>query len=202
MNNKRKFEEVSSEFVSQQRSDVISQRIEQPTQQEASSTSSNPPQQSTDARNSTVSVGTIAEQQQQRQQASSIEQETPTKQSIEFQELQLARRNLPIFEYRQSIIDAVKNNQVVVVIAETGSGKTTQIAQFLYEDASLVADGKLIGVTQPRRVAAVSVARRVASEMGVDVGGKVGYSVRFSGIDTFRSHFNIECATNNNVFRK
>ena len=64
-----------------------------------------------------------------------------------------------------------------VVIAETGSGKTTQISQFLH-DAGLTAEG-MVGVTQPRRVAAVTVAQRVAQEMGDKCGGKVGYTVRF-----------------------
>ena len=73
-----------------------------------------------------------------------------------------------------------KSNQCSVIIAETGSGKTTQIAQYLLEDGTLLAPDKMIAVTQPRRVAAVSVARRVASEMGVTLGATVGYAVRFA----------------------
>jgi pre-mRNA-splicing factor ATP-dependent RNA helicase DHX38/PRP16 len=69
---------------------------------------------------------------------------------------------------------------VIIVIGETGSGKTTQLAQFLYEDG-YCANG-LIGCTQPRRVAAMSVAKRVSEEMGCDLGGTVGYSIRFEDV--------------------
>ncbi|KAI7837808.1 hypothetical protein COHA_008436 [Chlorella ohadii] len=85
--------------------------------------------------------------------------------------------NLPIRQYQQQIVDSVRANAVTVVIGETGSGKTTQISQIL-EEAGL-AEGGLIGVTQPRRVAAVTVARRVAWEKKVELGQEVGYAVRF-----------------------
>eukprot|EP00878_Enallax_costatus_P028715 GHUV01031049.1.p1 GENE.GHUV01031049.1~~GHUV01031049.1.p1 ORF type:complete len:189 (+),score=40.73 GHUV01031049.1:141-707(+) len=85
--------------------------------------------------------------------------------------------NLPIRQYAADILDAVKNNDVVVVIGETGSGKTTQLSQILL-DAGYAKDG-IIGVTQPRRVGAVTVARRVAEERGVELGEEVGYAVRF-----------------------
>ena len=68
-------------------------------------------------------------------------------------------------------------HQVIVVVGETGSGKTTQLAQFLYEDG--YCNFGIIGCTQPRRVAAMSVAARVADEMGTKVGYEVGYSIRF-----------------------
>lgn len=84
---------------------------------------------------------------------------------------------LPIRRYADDIRKAVAANDVVVVIGETGSGKTTQLSQILLE-AGLAKNG-LIGVTQPRRVAAVTVARRVAEECGAQVGGLVGYAVRF-----------------------
>ncbi|RMZ55894.1 hypothetical protein APUTEX25_003860 [Auxenochlorella protothecoides] len=84
---------------------------------------------------------------------------------------------LPIRRFATPIAEAVRDNAVVVVIGETGSGKTTQISQILL-DAGLGAGG-MVGVTQPRRVAAVTVARRVAFERKVDVGQEVGYAVRF-----------------------
>ncbi|KAL9711118.1 hypothetical protein Ac2012v2_005657 [Leucoagaricus gongylophorus] len=88
------------------------------------------------------------------------------------------RKNLPIYKYKQDIIDAVREHQVLIVVAETGSGKTTQLPQYLHE-AGFTANGQKIGCTQPRRVAAMSVAARVAEEMGTKVGYEVGYSIRF-----------------------
>lgn len=84
------------------------------------------------------------------------------------------RRSLPMFQYREALVDAVKKYQVLVVVSETGSGKTTQIPQYLIEEGF----GK-VACTQPRRVAAMSVAARVADEMGVKLGSEVGYSIRF-----------------------
>ena len=92
-------------------------------------------------------------------------------------ELLEKRRTLPVYAYRTEFLEAVKDNQVLVVIGETGSGKTTQLPQFLHE----VGYSKvgLIGCTQPRRVAAMSVAARVSKEMDVVLGREVGYSIRF-----------------------
>ncbi|KAJ3222264.1 hypothetical protein HK099_002496 [Clydaea vesicula] len=88
------------------------------------------------------------------------------------------RDSLPVFEYRQLLLDAIRDHPVVIIVGETGSGKTTQVPQYLYEEG-YCKDGKKIGCTQPRRVAAMSVAARVAEEMGVKVGNEVGYSIRF-----------------------
>ena len=71
----------------------------------------------------------------------------------------------------------VRENQIVVVVGETGSGKTTQMTQYMHE-WGFTRIGK-VGCTQPRRVAAMSVAQRVAEEMGSSVGGLCGYSIRF-----------------------
>jgi HrpA-like RNA helicase len=86
-------------------------------------------------------------------------------------------RKLPAHEKREAIINAVRSSRVVLVVGETGSGKTTQIPQFLQQSGLL--GGKKVGITQPRRVAAVTVAKRVAFEMGVEIGSKVGYTIRF-----------------------
>lgn len=86
------------------------------------------------------------------------------------------RKNLPVWNYKDRIRDALSHSKNLVIVSQTGSGKTTQIPQFLLEGLE---NTWKIGVTQPRRVAAVTVAQRVASEMGVEIGGKVGYSVRF-----------------------
>ncbi|KAF9154178.1 hypothetical protein BGX20_004738 [Mortierella sp. AD010] len=88
------------------------------------------------------------------------------------------RESLPIYQYRQELLDAIEEHQVLVIVGETGSGKTTQLPQYLYE-AGYTKGGKKIGCTQPRRVAAMSVAARVAEEMGVKLGYEVGYSIRF-----------------------
>lgn len=88
------------------------------------------------------------------------------------------RKGLPIYQFREEIIQAVQDHQVLIIVGETGSGKTTQIPQYLHE-AGYTNDGMKIGCTQPRRVAAMSVASRVAEEMGVKVGNEVGYAIRF-----------------------
>ncbi|GLJ23329.1 hypothetical protein SUGI_0441370 [Cryptomeria japonica] len=84
---------------------------------------------------------------------------------------------LPINEYENEILKAVTHNSIVVIIGETGSGKTTQLSQIMHRHG-FTKSGR-VGITQPRRVAAVSVSRRVASEMGVRIGEEVGYSIRF-----------------------
>lgn len=87
------------------------------------------------------------------------------------------RKSLPVYEFREDLIQAVRDNQIIIVVGETGSGKTTQITQYLYEAG--FAKDRRIGCTQPRRVAAVSVAKRVAEEVGCKVSKEVGYLIRF-----------------------
>ncbi|CCM01881.1 uncharacterized protein FIBRA_03952 [Fibroporia radiculosa] len=94
------------------------------------------------------------------------------------QSIDETRKSLPIYQYREELLDAIKAHQVLIVVAETGSGKTTQLPQYLHE-AGYTANGQKVGCTQPRRVAAMSVAARVAEEMGTKVGYEVGYSIRF-----------------------
>ncbi|CAR28156.1 hypothetical protein ZYGR_0N06470 [Zygosaccharomyces rouxii] len=87
------------------------------------------------------------------------------------------RKSLPVYGMREELIQAVEDNQFLVIVGETGSGKTTQITQFLNEVG--FGEHGIIGCTQPRRVAAVSVAQRVAEEVGCRVGNEVGYTIRF-----------------------
>ena len=87
------------------------------------------------------------------------------------------REFLPAFAVREEVLNVIRDNQVTIVVGQTGSGKTTQLTQFLYEDG--YAARGLIGCTQPRRVAAMSVAKRVSEEMEVPLGGLVGYAIRF-----------------------
>ncbi|KAJ8747275.1 hypothetical protein K2173_013101 [Erythroxylum novogranatense] len=85
--------------------------------------------------------------------------------------------NLPIVQFEEQIIKTVEDNPITVIIGETGSGKSTQLSQILHRRG--YTKSGVIGVTQPRRVAAVSVARRVAQELGVQLGDEVGYAIRF-----------------------
>eukprot|EP00002_Diphylleia_rotans_P027747 TRINITY_DN5573_c0_g1_i4.p1 TRINITY_DN5573_c0_g1~~TRINITY_DN5573_c0_g1_i4.p1 ORF type:complete len:1034 (-),score=246.22 TRINITY_DN5573_c0_g1_i4:34-3135(-) len=109
---------------------------------------------------------------------------TPPQKSLT-ETLQESRKNLPIFPYRDELIQAIKDHQILIIVGETGSGKTTQIPQYLHE-AGFSKKGK-IGCTQPRRVAAMSVAKRVADEMGVKLGLEVGYSIRFEDCTSERT---------------
>ncbi|XP_006881777.1 PREDICTED: probable ATP-dependent RNA helicase DHX35 [Elephantulus edwardii] len=88
------------------------------------------------------------------------------------------RQKLPVFKLRNHILYLIENYQTVVIVGETGCGKSTQIPQYLAE-AGWTAEGRVVGVTQPRRVAAVSVAGRVAEERGAVLGHEVGYCIRF-----------------------
>jgi len=96
------------------------------------------------------------------------------------------RKSLPVYPYREDIIAAVREYQVLIIVGETGSGKTTQVPQYLYE-AGFCEGGKKIGCTQPRRVAAMSVAKRVADEVGCKLGNEVGYAIRFEDCTSERT---------------
>ncbi len=86
---------------------------------------------------------------------------------------------LPVSERREDIMAAIAANQVTIIAGETGSGKTTQIPKMCVELG--LAEKGLIGHTQPRRLAARTVAERIASELGVEIGAEVGFQVRFTG---------------------
>jgi len=97
------------------------------------------------------------------------------------------RVTLPVYEFKDQFQKCVAENQIVVLVGETGSGKTTQITQFLVDAGYCKRSGpggKMQGVacTQPRRVAAMSVSRRVAEEMDVTLGEQVGYTIRFEDL--------------------
>ncbi|EZG07081.1 hypothetical protein H106_03489 [Trichophyton rubrum CBS 735.88] len=87
------------------------------------------------------------------------------------------RESLPVFKFRKQLLEAVRENQLLIVVGDTGSGKTTQVTQYLAEGG--FANNGMIGCTQPRRVAAVSVAKRVSEEVGCQLGQEVGYTIRF-----------------------
>ncbi|SCW00355.1 LAFE_0C02366g1_1 [Lachancea fermentati] len=101
------------------------------------------------------------------------------KEQSRLQSIQSTRKSLPVYRYRQQLLDAIKENQILIVVGETGSGKTTQLPQYLVEEGYTKNGTLQIACTQPRRVAAMSVAARVADEMDVFLGKEVGYSIRF-----------------------
>ncbi|XP_053276304.1 probable ATP-dependent RNA helicase DHX37 [Pleuronectes platessa] len=94
-------------------------------------------------------------------------------------EIQAARLKLPVLAEEQVIMEAVKENPCIVICGETGSGKTTQVPQFLYE-AGYASESGIIGITEPRRVAAVSMSHRVAKEMNLST-RVVSYQIRYEG---------------------
>ena len=87
--------------------------------------------------------------------------------------------DLPITERREEIVAALGVHQVLIVAGDTGSGKSTQLPKMCLE-AGRGADGRRIGHTQPRRIAARTVAERIAEELGTSIGETVGFTVRFN----------------------
>ena len=92
------------------------------------------------------------------------------------------RKSLPIALSRERLMQELEARETVIIVGETGSGKTTQIPQYVHEVG--LAAGGMVACTQPRRVAAVSVARRVAEETGTELGDLVGYAIRFEEVSS------------------
>jgi pre-mRNA-splicing factor ATP-dependent RNA helicase DHX15/PRP43 len=105
--------------------------------------------------------------------------------SEQYQKILKARLKLPVYQFKDKLLDAVSKNQIVVVEGETGSGKTTQIPQFLVEAGYAEQGTSVVACTQPRRVAATSIATRVADEMDVPLGAEVGYTIRFEDVSDY-----------------
>jgi pre-mRNA-splicing factor ATP-dependent RNA helicase DHX16 len=149
-------------------------------------------------------------QQQQKEKLRINEHEDENKRK--HRTLQETRKTLPIYRFRDDLLTAIRDHQVLIIEGETGSGKTTQLTQYLYEEGYCEADIEegeeeeeddneidlpgvkkktkkkmMIGCTQPRRVAAMSVAARVAEEMNVKLGREVGYSIRFEDCSSERT---------------
>ncbi|CAO1621199.1 unnamed protein product [Parajaminaea phylloscopi] len=127
--------------------------------------------------------------------------------SQKYRDILAKRKALPVFAQVEDFLKKFQENQVLVMIGETGSGKTTQIPQFVaYSDLPHMKRGpdgapKLIACTQPRRVAAMSVAKRVAEEMDVSLGQEVGYTIRFEDA-TSRQHTFLKYMTDGMLLRE
>ncbi|CAI8047009.1 ATP-dependent DNA/RNA helicase DHX36 [Geodia barretti] len=100
--------------------------------------------------------------------------------NTKYQKMMEFRQKLPSWEKQEEILELIRENQVVVLSGETGCGKTTQVPQFILEDAVERGFGAQIQIicTQPRRISAISVAKRVAEERGERLGGSVGFQIR------------------------
>ncbi|KAJ3758406.1 P-loop containing nucleoside triphosphate hydrolase protein [Lentinula raphanica] len=112
--------------------------------------------------------------------------------------LQEQRSELPIAKGKDALIHEFREHDVTVLLGETGSGKTTQVPQYLLESG--LARNGMIAVTQPRKVAATSLAGRVAAEQNVALGSSVGYSVRFD--ERFSSQTRIKYMTDGMIVRE
>ncbi|KAF3967222.1 hypothetical protein CMV_008763 [Castanea mollissima] len=112
--------------------------------------------------------------------------------SQRYYEILVKRRDLPVWHQKEEFLQVFKSNQTVILVGETGSGKTTQIPQFVLEAIDIKTTPNkrkkmMVACTQPRRVAAMSVSRRVAEEMDVTIGEEVGYSIRFEDCSSART---------------
>ncbi|KAF4583901.1 DEAH-box ATP-dependent RNA helicase prp43 [Pleurotus pulmonarius] len=103
----------------------------------------------------------------------------PTPHTAQYKKILESRKKLPVYAQMDDFFTMFSEHQIIVMVGETGSGKTTQIPQFVAYSDLAHSNGKMIACTQPRRVAAMSVAKRVADEMDVQLGRQVGYSIRF-----------------------
>jgi ATP-dependent RNA helicase A len=117
--------------------------------------------------------------------------------------IQVTRKNLPIFKARQQLLDTINNNTVTIVKGATGSGKTTQLPQYILEQALEAKRGGECNVivTQPRKISAVSIADRISKERSEEQGQSCGYSVRFESVFP-RSHGSIMLCTVGVLLRK
>ncbi|KAG9024377.1 hypothetical protein FRB95_011611 [Tulasnella sp. JGI-2019a] len=114
--------------------------------------------------------------------------------------IQGQRERLPIFKHREELLYCVEKYGVTIVVGQTGCGKTTQLPQYLFE-AGWASQGNVIACTQPRRVAATSVATRVASEVGSLLGDEVGYTIRFEDVSD-KERTRIKYMTDGMLFRE
>ncbi|KQK02430.1 hypothetical protein BRADI_2g01360v3 [Brachypodium distachyon] len=131
-----------------------------------------------------ASANVVLERIQKRKSLQLRNQQAAWQESNDGQSMMEFRRSLPAYKERQSLLDAISRNQVVVVSGETGCGKTTQLPQYILESEIDAARGATCSVicTQPRRISAITVSERVAAERGEKIGESVGYKVRLEGM--------------------
>lgn len=98
--------------------------------------------------------------------------------------------NLPIIEAREKLLLEIEANDILIIVGDTGSGKTTQVTQFIYQKFNL--DRLQICCTQPRRIAAMSIAKKVSKELKCKLGHTVGYSVRFEHLNNISTKIKFE----------
>ncbi|XP_055613616.1 probable ATP-dependent RNA helicase kurz [Uranotaenia lowii] len=130
---------------------------------------------------SSVKIENPSQQNVARNTTISVERKTATYVYVERDpEMQAARLKLPILAEEQIIMETISDNSIIILAGETGSGKTTQVPQFLYEAGYALPERGIIAITEPRRVAAISMSKRVAEEMNLST-NIVSYLIRFEG---------------------
>ncbi|XP_022051791.2 probable ATP-dependent RNA helicase DHX37 [Acanthochromis polyacanthus] len=188
-NRKRKWkeEEDEEEQKAEESSDLDTSSDEEEDENVMNTTEARVPKE-TDAKEEVTKEQKATEQKEQKEKKISeqekVQNKAPSQPAVfipvdRSPEIQEARLKLPVLAEEQVIMEAVRENPGVVICGETGSGKTTQVPQFLYE-AGYASDGQIIGITEPRRVAAVSMSHRVAKEMNLPP-QVVSYQIRYEG---------------------
>ncbi|OWM86275.1 hypothetical protein CDL15_Pgr011099 [Punica granatum] len=124
------------------------------------------------------------------------EQQQAWQESLQGKKMLEFRRSLPAYKERDALLTAISQNQVIIISGQTGCGKTTQIPQYILESEIDSGNGALCNIicTQPRRISAISVSERVASERGEKLGESVGYKVRLEGVKGKDTHL-LFCTT-------
>ena len=114
----------------------------------------------------------------------SITKSQDNKSNVDFKEE--FRKSLPIYQHKSNIIESIKKNNFLIITGETGSGKTTQLPQYIIEsmkkkdfNSSNDESKPHVVITQPRRVAAIQMAKRIAYEKNYTLGNEIGYTIRF-----------------------
>ncbi|ONM30512.1 DExH-box ATP-dependent RNA helicase DExH3 [Zea mays] len=131
-----------------------------------------------------TSTSAVMDRIQRRKSLQLRNQQAAWQESNDGQSMMEFRRSLPAYKEKQTLLEAISQNQVIVVSGETGCGKTTQLPQYILESEIDAARGATCSIicTQPRRISAIAVSERVAAERGEKIGESVGYKVRLEGM--------------------